>query len=63
MNVGQLKKELDKHPDDMDVFIDERLTEFRYGLLNGVTKKEINFMGEPNGESLSKDTVVILGED
>jgi len=63
MNVKQLKQELEKYPDDMDVFIDERLTDFRYGLLNGVTKKEINFMEEPNSEPLSKDTVVVLGED
>lgn len=63
MKVGQLKKQLEQFPDDMDVFIDERTTEFTYGLLNTVTMQEIPFMEEPGGKVMGKDTVVILSED
>jgi len=64
MTVKQLKEELSKYPDDMDVFLDERQTEFQFGLLNGVYKKEISFKEDPEDEEgLASDTVVILSEE
>lgn len=63
MTVSQLKKELEKYPDNMDVFLDERLTEFKFGLLNSVKKKKINFKEEPDGEVLATDNCVILSEE
>ena len=63
MTVKQLKAELGKYPDHLDVFLDERLTDFTYGLCNSTSSREINFMEEPGGEPLAKDTVVILSED
>lgn len=63
MTVGQLKKELDKHPDNMDVFIAERTTEFAYGLLNSVRKEEIGFQESPGDQILSMDTVIVLDEE
>ena len=62
MNVKQLKEELNKYPDHMDVFMAERKTEFAYGLLNSVTSDIINFTEEPGGEVLSSDKAVILDE-
>lgn len=63
MTVKELKLELEKYPDNMDIFIDERVTEFRYGLLNGVSQKEIGFCEDVSDtEPLCCDNVVILSE-
>lgn len=63
MTKAQLIKALEPSPDNMDVFMDVRLTDFRFGLLNGVTSSEIPFMEDPDGPELSRDTVIILSED
>lgn len=63
MTVKQLIEELKKYPENMDVFVGERLTDFTYGFVNSVESKEINFMEEVGGEPLSKDTVVVICED
>lgn len=63
MNVKQLKAELAKYPDDMDVFVAERKTDFTYGLVNSIRSKRINCMEEPDGKTLAKETVVILDEE
>ena len=62
MNVGQLKKELEKYPDEMDVFIDERVTEFNYGLLNSVRDQMVAFAEEPDDEPMAEANCVILSE-
>jgi hypothetical protein len=65
MTVGQLRKELNKYPDSMDVFIAERVTEFTYGLVNSVRKEKITF--EENLDfrkgKLAKETVIIIDEE
>lgn len=63
MHVGELKQLIKDLPDSMEVFIDERVTEFTYGLLNTVTVKQINFKEDPDGETLSQEVVVVLGEE
>ena len=63
MTVKKLIEKLSEYPENMEVFIAERKSEFTYGILNSVSKQEINFMEEPNGEVLSSDEVVILDED
>lgn len=64
MTVKQLKEELSKYPDNMDVFLSERKTEFRYGLLNSIRSQEINLMEQPDDEeALATDTVIILDEE
>lgn len=62
MTIRQLKEELSKYPDSMDVFLDERYTEFSYGLLNSVHSKEINFSEDEDAEPMATDIVVILSE-
>ena len=62
MTVKELKEELSKYPDNMDVFMAERTTDFAYGLVDEVSSKEISFMEEPDGKILSTDTVVIISE-
>ena len=63
MTIKELREKIKDLPDNMDVFVDERLTEFRYGLVNTAEVKEINFMEEPDGEVLSRDKVLVLTED
>lgn len=63
MTVKELKQRLEKFPEHMEVFMDERSTEFRYGLLNSVSCREIDFVEEPGDEPLATDTVVILSEE
>lgn len=67
MTVKQLKEELNKYPEHMDVFLAERKTEFAYGLVNSVRKKEITFAQNPDfsedDEVLATDVVVIIDEE
>lgn len=63
MNVKQLKNAIKDLPDDMDIFVGERLTEFQYGLVNGLNVKEISFSEEPDSEILSNEIVLILSEE
>lgn len=63
MTVKQLKQELDKYPENMDVFVAERKTEFSFGLVNSIYKREINFMEESDGEPLSRDFVIVIDEE
>lgn len=64
MNVKELKAELNKFPDTMNVFVAERKTEFTYGMVNSIATKEITFgdWADPDfGET--KDTVLVLDEE
>ena len=63
MNDKELIKELSQYPENMDIFMAERKTEFTYGLVNSISKKEINFMEEPEGEVLSRDNVIVTDEE
>jgi len=63
MNVKQLKIAIKDLPDNMDVFVAERKTEFAYGLVNSARVKKINFVEEPDGEVLAQDNVLILDEE
>lgn len=66
MTVSELKKELEKYPDDMWVFLAERKTEFDFGLLNGVGSQyiEYNNASEYDDDSIEPLTIdcVVLGE-
>ncbi len=63
MTVKELREKLNDFPDNMDVFVAERKTEFAYGLVNSVYNKNINFVEELGGEVLSSDIVVIIDEE
>lgn len=63
MTVKKLMDVLSKFPDNMEVFVSERKTEFSYGLVNSAYVKEINFVEEPFGEVLSRDKVVVIDEE
>jgi capsule polysaccharide export protein KpsE/RkpR len=67
MTVKELKEALAKYPDNMDVFVAERKTEFSYGLVNSIRSEEITFAENPDfdedEEVQAKDTVVIIDEE
>jgi hypothetical protein len=63
MNVKQLKEKIANLPDQMEVFVAERKTEFAYGLVNSAVVKKLNFAEEPDGEVLAKDEVLVLDEE
>lgn len=63
MTVKQLKEKLNEFPDHMDVYVAERVTDFRYGLVNSISVREINFCDESEGEVLATDKAVVLDEE
>jgi hypothetical protein len=63
MTVKELKAKLDNLPDDMYVLMDERLSEFKYGLVNSARVIKIDFHEGPSGEVLSTEDLLVLSED
>ena len=63
MTVKELKEKLNKYPDNMDVFVAERKTEFSFGLVNSTREEVIDFKEEPNSETLSSMAVVVIDEE
>ena len=66
MNIKELKEIIKDLPDNMDVFIAERITEFSYGLVNSAYTKEILFYDEEDSENedlQAKDTVLVIDEE
>lgn len=63
MTVKELKEKIANLPDNMDVFVAERKTEFTYGLVNSAFVKEINFVEDPYGEVVAQDYALVLDEE
>ena len=66
MTVKKLREMLANYPDEMDVFVAERKTEFAYGLVNSVRIEEITFSESPDfipDDELPKVQVVIIDEE
>lgn len=63
MTAAELIKILEKVPPNMQIFMGERLTEFKYGLVNSAKVKTINMAEEPDGEVLATEKVIILEEE
>ena len=65
MTVKEMKQQLEKYPDHLDVFLDERYSEFTYGLVNSCVQRKIDFYEDPYDEDpLSTDVpVVVLSEE
>lgn len=63
MTVKQLKEELNKYPDHMDVFIAKRKTGYVYDLLNSTRSEDIELFEEGNRRVKANDRVVILDID
>lgn len=63
MTIKELKEIIKDKPDTMYVFMGERLTEFKYGLVNSAVVKEIGFQEDPDGNILAYNEVLILSEE
>lgn len=63
MTLGEFRRKTADLPDNLDLYIGERLTDFKYGYVNTVEKKMITFSEEPDSKPLSKVEVIILSED
>lgn len=63
MTIKELKEKIECLPDNMQVFIAERLTDFSYGLVNGANVKKINLSEDPFGEVLCQEIVLFLSEE
>lgn len=62
MTKKDLIKALEPFDENMEVFLDERVSEFDYGLLNTVRVQKINFREEPDGKDLASYDCIILSE-
>lgn len=62
MTKKELIKALEPFEENMEVFLDERVSEFDYGLLNTVRVQKINFREEPDGEDLASYDCIVLSE-
>ena len=63
MTIKELKEKIATLPDNMEVFVSERKTEFAYGLVNSAYVKMIAFVDEPEGEVLAQGNVFVLDEE
>lgn len=63
MNLREFRERTKNMPDTTDIYIGERLTEFRYGLVNSARYKEILMTEEPDGSGECAPEYVILLED
>lgn len=63
MNIKQLKEKIKDLPDNMDVFLDQRLTDFTFGMANSGEVKKIDFMEDPEGEVLNSYECFVLSEE
>jgi hypothetical protein len=63
MTVKQLRQQLEKFPDHMEVYIHRTTDDFGYSPLETVENKKIPFSEEPGGKALSKEEVIILSEE
>ena len=65
MTVKELREKLTGYPDNTPVYMDERKTEFAYGLVNGVYAKEISIQDDPydDDEEAPIESAIILSEE
>jgi hypothetical protein len=63
MTLGEFRKITAGYTDDLELFMDERRTDFKYGLVTSVEKKEIGFQEDPGSEILSRNEVIVISEE
>ena len=68
MNVKQLKQIIENLPDNMDVFLAQRVTDFGFGLANSAYTKEIFFTENENPsedeiQEAPRELVLIIDEE
>lgn len=63
MTKKQLIEKLAPYPDDMDVFVASRKTEFTYGLVNSVRVEKIGMSEDPWDEPKCYVDAIIIDEE
>lgn len=68
MTIKELKQKIENLPDNMEVFLAQRKTDFGFGLANSVYVKEIfftedEFPTEEEIEKAPKENVFVLDEE
>lgn len=67
MTIKELKQQINDLPDNMQVFMNERQTDFKYGLVNSGEIKTIKFSEEPDAdfgrEDFPTEEVFVLSEE
>lgn len=63
MTVAELKKQLEKYPDTMDVFIRQDNTEFELSLVEQISNQNVLFSeGDGNQETEAYEDVIIISD-
>jgi hypothetical protein len=60
MNAGKLKTALQDIPDEMEVYIAEIDSEFKYAPVEQVRKQMLDFRESPAGSILASEIVVVI---
>jgi hypothetical protein len=63
MTVKQLKEILATVPDEIEVYMDERKTEFRFGLVNSAEVRNVSFSEEPDSDPICDNPCIVLSEE
>jgi len=64
MTVKEVIQELQKYPENMNVFMDfdERVSDFTFGSVERIETREIAFKEDPKGPALAFEENVVLSE-
>jgi hypothetical protein len=64
MTLGEFRRKTEDLPDGIELFMDDRKTEFRYELVNSIMVKDIKMTEDPDGGGASAiETVLVLNEE
>ena len=63
MTKKELEEKLNEFPENTQVFMGKRVTEFGYGLVNSVYMKEIPLSEDEDGEELATEQVIVIDEE
>lgn len=62
MTVKEAIEILEKYTPDMEIFMDERSRDFKYGPVTSIKEVEIGYKEDPGVEILSRDLVLISSD-
>ena len=63
MHKDELMKTLSEVEGNPEIYMDVRVTNFKYGLVNTAKVKKIRFSEQPDSEVLAEDHVIVISEE
>lgn len=63
MTIKELKQKIENLPDNMEVWIDERQTDFRYGYAHNAEVRNIGMQEEPGSKILASEECFVIFEE